>query len=84
MRGRFERRRFAIWFDNTNLNLWKEVMESTQSRVTARGKCTSSVIANYGRQNKEKKSGLDIYFLVSAYHETSASAALAPTDSHPY
>lgn len=59
-------------------------MESTQSRVTAHGKCTSSVIANYGRQNKEKKSGLDIYFLVSAYHETSASAALAPTDSHPY
>lgn len=31
------------------------MMESTQSRVTAHGKCTRSVIANYGRQNKEKK-----------------------------
>lgn len=36
-------------------------------------------------RKKKKKSGLEIYFPVSAYqHETSASAALAPTDSQHY
>lgn len=71
---------------NANLDLWKEMRKSTPSRVTAHGKRARSVIAKYGRENEEKKkSGLEIYFPVSAYqHETSASAALAPTDSQHY
>lgn len=72
--------------NNANLDLWKEMRKSTLSRVAAHGKCTRSVIAKYGRENEEnRKSGLEISFPVSAYqHETSASAALAPTDSQHY
>lgn len=59
---------------------------STLSRVAACSKCTTSVIANYGRGNVvQRKSGVEISFPVSAYqHETSASAALAPTGSQHY
>lgn len=71
---------------NANLDLWKEMRKSTLSGVAAHGKCTRSVIAKCGREKEERrKSGLEMSFPVSAYlRETSASAALAPTDSQQY
>jgi len=68
---------------DANMDLWKEMRKSTLSREAAHGKCTRSATAKYGRENEEKrKSGLEISFPVSAYqHETSASAAPAPSDS---